>query len=147
GAENVGQTALNAGLKALTQAGIVMHAPQGVGIASEKSVRVSSGGESVALTAGKNVDVSVMKRFTAAAGEAISLLARKMGVKIFAAQGKVEIQAQSDALSLTGQKEVTLSSATQSVRITAQDELLLNCGGGYIRLKGGNIELGCPGNI
>ncbi|MCG8168354.1 DUF2345 domain-containing protein, partial [Brenneria goodwinii] len=23
----------------------------------------------------------------------------------------------------------------------------LSCGGGYIRLKGGNIELGCPGNI
>ncbi|WP_241150716.1 DUF2345 domain-containing protein, partial [Pseudomonas viridiflava] len=31
--------------------------------------------------------------------------------------------------------------------ISAPQELVLNCGGAYIRLKGGDIELGAPGNI
>ncbi|MDN0127456.1 DUF2345 domain-containing protein, partial [Yersinia massiliensis] len=30
---------------------------------------------------------------------------------------------------------------------SANSELVLTCGGAYIKLSGGNIELGCPGNI
>jgi len=31
--------------------------------------------------------------------------------------------------------------------VTAQDELTLICGGGYIRIKGGNVEIGGPGKL
>jgi len=31
--------------------------------------------------------------------------------------------------------------------VSAQDELTLICGGGYIRLKGGNVEIGGPGKL
>ena len=31
--------------------------------------------------------------------------------------------------------------------ITAQDELTLICGGGYIKIKGGNVEIGGPGKL
>ncbi|MDX5698128.1 DUF2345 domain-containing protein, partial [Brenneria sp. L4-2C] len=61
--------------------------------------------------------------------------------------GKVSVQAQSDELELTGQRDVSVSSVAGKVLITAGEELTLSCGGGYIRLKGGKIELGCPGNI
>ncbi|MDX5631182.1 MULTISPECIES: DUF2345 domain-containing protein, partial [unclassified Brenneria] len=59
----------------------------------------------------------------------------------------VSVQAQSDELELTGQRDVSVSSVAGKVLITAGEELTLSCGGGYIRLKGGKIDLGCPGNI
>lgn len=33
------------------------------------------------------------------------------------------------------------------MEIQAKDEILLNSGGGYIRLKGGNIEIHCPSSV
>jgi type VI secretion system secreted protein VgrG len=95
----------------------------------------------------QNTDISAMKRFTVAAGEAISMLARKAGMKLFAAKGKVEIQAQDDSLEAVAKKDISVTSVEGRVEIAAAKEIVVNCGGAYIRLKDGNIEFGCPGNI
>lgn len=134
-------------LKELVQPGMVLNAPQGINISSPEAIRVSSGSASVGIVAQKNADISVIKRFTVAAGEAISMLARQAGMKLFAVKGKVEIQAQDDALDVIAKKDVTVTSTEGKIGITATTELVINCGGAYIRLSDGNIELGCPGNI
>ncbi|MCX8990692.1 type VI secretion system Vgr family protein [Citrobacter portucalensis] len=139
--------ALNTALNNLTQPGIVLNAPEHISISSPKSVRLSSGSESVGLVAGGNTDISVMKKFTAVAGEAISLLALKLGIRLFAAKGKVEIQAQDDGIDAVAKKDITITSVEGKVVVTAADELVLNCGGAYIKLSGGNVEIGCPKNI
>ncbi|MFS3596838.1 DUF2345 domain-containing protein, partial [Citrobacter braakii] len=139
--------ALNIALNNLTQPGIVLNAPEHISISSPKSVRLSSGSESVGLVAGGNTDISVMKKFTAVAGEAISLLALKLGIRLFAAKGKVEIQAQDDGIDTVAKKDITVTSVEGKVLVTAADELVLNCGGAYIKLSGGNVEIGCPKNI
>lgn len=141
------QQTLNDALKELAQPGIVLNAPQGVSISSPQAVRLSSGSASVGIVSQQNTDISALKRFTVAAGEAVSLLARKAGMKLFAAKGKMEIQAQDDALEATAKKDITVTSVEGRVEITAAKELVVNCAGAYIRLSGGNIELGCPGNI
>ncbi len=141
------QQTLNDALKELAQPGIVLNAPQGVSISSPQAVRLSSGSASVGIVSQQNTDISALKRFTVAAGDAVSLLARKTGIKLFAAKGKMEIQAQDDALEATAKKDITVTSVEGRVEITAAKELVVNCAGAYIRLSGGNIELGCPGNI
>ncbi|HHA1835421.1 TPA: DUF2345 domain-containing protein [Enterobacter asburiae] len=141
------QKMLTDALTELAQPGMVLNAPQGVSISSPEGVRVSSGSASVGIVAQNNVDISVMKRFTVAAGEAISMLARQAGMKLFAAKGKVEIQAQDDALEAIAKKDITVTSAEGKIKIIAATELVVNCGGAYIKLSNGNIELGCPGNI
>ena len=146
-ADTGSQQALNDALKALVQPGMVLNAPQGVSISSPQSVRVASGSASVGIMSQQNTDISALKRFTVAAGEAISLLAVKAGMKLFAAKGKVEIQAQDDALEAVAKKDISVTSVEGRVEITAAKELVVNCAGAYIRLRGGNIELGCPGNI
>ncbi len=125
----------------------MLNAPQGVSISSPQAVRLSSGSACVGIVSQQNTDISALKRFTVAAGEAVSLLARKAGMKLFAAKGKIEIQAQDDALEATAKKDITVTSVEGRVEITAAEELVVNCAGAYIRLSGGNIELGCPGNI
>lgn len=141
------QKSLNEALKKLAEPGIVLNAPQGVSISSPQAVRLSSGSASVGIMSQKNTDISALKRFTVAAGEAVSLLAAKAGMKLFAAKGKMEIQAQDDALDALAKKDIRVTSVEGRVEITAATELVVNCAGAYIRLSGGNIELGCPGNI
>jgi type VI secretion system secreted protein VgrG len=55
-------------------------------------------------TASGNADIGVLKKFTVAAGEAISLFAQKLGMKLVAASGKLEIQAQQDEMLLMALK-------------------------------------------
>ncbi|GDX04424.1 type VI secretion system Vgr family protein [Buttiauxella sp. A111] len=141
------QQMLNEALKELVKAGIVLNAPQGVSISSPQAVRLASGSASVGIMSQQNTDISAMKRFTVAAGEAISMLARKTGMKLFAAKGKVEIQAQDDGLDAIAKKDITVTSVEGRVEITAATELVINCGGGYIKLSGGNIEIADPQNI
>uniref|UniRef100_UPI00054DD01E DUF2345 domain-containing protein n=1 Tax=Burkholderia sp. WSM2232 TaxID=944436 RepID=UPI00054DD01E len=77
----------------------------------------------------------------------ISLFAQNAGMKLFAAKGKVEIQAQSDNVELTAQKTFRLLSATEKIEAAADQAILLTSGGAYIRIAGGNIEIHAPGKI
>ncbi|WP_043226873.1 DUF2345 domain-containing protein, partial [Burkholderia glumae] len=67
--------------------------------------------------------------------------------KLFAAKGKVEIQAHSDNIEVAAQKAIKLLSATQGIEVAAQQEILLTSGGAYIRFKDGNIEIHAPGKV
>jgi uncharacterized protein (DUF2345 family) len=69
------------------------------------------------------------------------------GIQLHAASGNVNWQAISDAMSLTADKAVEVSSVTSMVRITAPKHILLTAGGAAIRIKGGNITLNGPGKI
>ncbi|HDX8825325.1 type VI secretion system tip protein VgrG [Klebsiella michiganensis] len=146
-ADTASQQTLNAALKELAKPGIILNAPEGVSITSPQAVRVASGAASVGIMSQQNTDISALKRFTVAAGEAVSVLARKAGMKLFAAKGKVEIQAQDDALEAIAKKDVTVTSVEGKVVITGATELVVNCGGAFMKLSGGNMELGAPGNI
>ena len=142
------QVKLTDALKDLVQPGMVLNAPEGVSITSPQAVRMASGSASVGIMSQQNTDISALKRFTVAAGEAVSMLARKAGMKLFAAKGKVEIQAQDDALDAIAKKDVAVTSTEGRVEITAaKDVVLKNLDGSFIQLQGKNIILGCEGNI
>jgi len=142
-----GQKTLNRSLQYLKMPGLLAHAPAGVGILSPQTIRLASGGQSIGLMSGKNTDISAGESFTVAAAETVSLFAQGAGMQLFAGSGKVDIQAQGDALNVSALQDVTISSSENSVKVTAAKELILCCGSAYIKLSGGNIELGCPGNI
>ncbi|HBN0544848.1 TPA: type VI secretion system tip protein VgrG [Escherichia coli] len=142
------QVKLTDALKDLARPGMVLNAPEGVSITSPRAVRMASGSASVGITSQENTDISALKRFTVAAGEAVSMLARKAGMKLFAAKGKVEIQAQDDALDAIAKKDVTVTSTEGRVEITAaKDVVLKNLDGSFIQITGKNIILGCEGNV
>lgn len=127
----------------LKKPGLLMSTPASAGIVAGGGVQLSAL-DSVSAVAGKNADWSVLKRFTVAAGETISLFAQKSGIKIFAAKGPVEFQAQDGPMSFTADKDVNVASVNGTVYIRAQKELTLECGGAFIQLKGGSITLGGP---
>ncbi|MFP2351119.1 DUF2345 domain-containing protein, partial [Enterobacter ludwigii] len=141
------QKTLNSSLKYLKMPGLLASAPAGIGILSPEAVRLASGGASISLMSGKNTDISAGQSFTVAASEAVSLFAQAAGIKMYAGAGKVDIQAQADAMNVSALQDILVASGQGSVKVNASKELILSCGGAYIKLSGGNIELGCSGNI
>ncbi|EFH6483911.1 TPA: type VI secretion system tip protein VgrG [Escherichia coli] len=141
------QQRLNASLTDLTAPGMLLHAPDGIGMVSARALRIASGSESVGIMSGDNTDISAGQSFTVAAEGAVSLLSRNQGMQLLAAKGRVNIQAQSDDLSMSSQQNLDIQSSEGKVTVSANQELILACGGAYIKLSDGNIELGCPGQI
>ncbi|WP_176043948.1 type VI secretion system Vgr family protein [Burkholderia vietnamiensis] len=136
---------LDGTLKDLKKAGILLSAPAGMGFASGESLQLSAQKNLIA-TAGGNADIGVLKHFAVAAGELVSLFAQKLGLKLIAAKGKVDIQAQSDEMNLVADKNMRITSANGRVTIEAKEELLLKCGGSYVRIASTGIEDGTRGN-
>ncbi|MBS6741121.1 MAG: type VI secretion system tip protein VgrG [Enterobacteriaceae bacterium] len=140
------QVLLAESLTELKQAALLLSAPEGIAQVTPKSIQLSAG-ENLVSTGGQHADFSVLKKFTVAAGEAISLFAQKMGIKIFAGKGKVEIQAQSDEMTLDALKDIRISSSEGKILICAEKEIILTCGGGYIRIADGTVECAAPDKI
>jgi len=136
---------LDGTLSNLKKAGILISAPDGMGLVTGDSLQFGARNNLIA-TAGANADIGVLQRFTVAAGELISLFAQKCGMKIFASKGKIEIQAQSDELDMMSHENMRISSANGRVTIEAKEELLFKCGGSYIRISSTGIEDGTRGN-
>ncbi|WP_321951740.1 type VI secretion system Vgr family protein [Paraburkholderia bannensis] len=130
----------------LKEPGLLMSTPASAGLVAQQGMQFSTQGN-ISAVAGKNVDFSVLKRFTVAGGELISLFAQKLGIKMFAAKGPVEIQAQSDAMSLCADQDVSVTSVNGTVRVSAKNELILECGGAFVQLKDGNVTLGGPADL
>ena len=137
---------LEQALTDLQQSALLLSAPEGIAQSTPKSVQLSAG-ENVISTSGKHTDFSALKRFTVAAGERISLFAQKLGIKIFASRGKVEIQAQGDEMTLDALKDIRISSSEGKLVISAKQEIILTSGGGYIRIAEGTVECAAPDKI
>ncbi|HBL4909257.1 type VI secretion system tip protein VgrG [Enterobacter hormaechei] len=146
-ADRSSQQKLSLALNQLKEAGILASAPAGIALTTPRNIQLSSG-HTLTATAGENIDMSIFKRLTVAAGEAISLFAQKMGIKIFAARGIVDIQAQTDAMRLQSDKTMTLNSVNSEIILNAaQGITLTSTGGAYIKIKNGSVEIGAPGKI
>ncbi len=129
---------------------ILLHGEDGVAITSPQSQTLSAG-TNIDLVAQRDTNQTSGRRWIHNVGQHISLFVAgvkdKIALKIIAAKGKIQLQAQNDDIEITGDKNVKITACKEKVEITAGNELLLTSGGGYIRLKDGNIEIHCPGEV
>jgi type VI secretion system secreted protein VgrG len=123
---------------------LLIHGVAGIQATTPQSVHIASG-QHTALTSGQDLSVSVGKRLAASVAKGISFFTQSLGIKLFAAKGAVEIQAQSDNIELIAEKVIKIISAKKSIEIAAKDEVLITAGGSYIRINKAGIEEGTPG--
>lgn len=102
--------------------------------------------DNLTLTAGKQLDIGAQKDFTLAAGKQLSLYSRE-GAKLFSSNNDIDIQAQGGNITTWSPRRTRIFPSGKTLVVTAQDELTLICGGGYIKIKGGNVEMGGPGKL
>ncbi|WP_343437152.1 type VI secretion system tip protein VgrG [Enterobacter roggenkampii] len=123
---------------------LLMSAPEGMALTSGQHLHVSAG-QNLIATAGKNADVSVVKNLFIGVGNALSVFVRKLGIKLIANQGPVQVQAQNDLMALLARKEISIVSTEDEIKIIAKKKLTLNGGGSYIRIDASAIESATAG--
>jgi len=132
-------------LDALKQAVLLMHAPQGAALTSGEHLQLSAG-QNLIATAGHNADISVAKKLFIGVGQALSVFVRRLGIRLIANQGAVQLQAQNDGMALLAKNGLTLTSTEDEIVITAKKRITLNGGGSYIRIDEDGIESATAGD-
>ncbi|MGF7116397.1 type VI secretion system secreted protein VgrG [Pseudomonas laurylsulfatiphila] len=145
-ADTQSQKGLQEALTGLEKAGLIASAPDGIALTTPANIQLSAW-QTLTATAGDSADISVFKRFSVAAGEAISLFAQKLGMKLFAARGPVEIQAQSDAMTLQADKALTLSSINDEIILNAAKGFTFVSQGVLIKVKDGKVRIVAPEGV
>lgn len=137
GASNVEtdqQSQLSQTLTNLTGAGLLTYADKGQAHVTPDSLQLSAG-KDVIITAGQGTSVNVVKKFSLAVGEKLSLFARKLGIQMIAGAGDITTQAQRGAMHMLSQNDFTMASTDGQLNGSARQGIQLVCGGGGIRVS------------
>lgn len=126
---------------------IAVTAPAGVHVSSPRSV-VTHAGSTVDTVALQHLQFASGERTTLNAGQGMSLFAQSGGIKLIAHQGKLQLQSQHDDTRISAAKDLKLAASGGQLQGMAADEILFSvAGGAYIKLAGGNVEIGAPGTV
>ncbi|MBC7683953.1 MAG: type VI secretion system tip protein VgrG [Bdellovibrionales bacterium] len=133
---------------------IGISAKAGLGVNAGQSLQLANG-ETVALASGQDTQFITGGQMRIHTGQAIGMLAGAvkpgedgLGLQMIAAQGAIELQAQSDTLSVQARDEVNVISANGHIDWAAAKSISLStAGGANITISGGNITVQCPGKI
>jgi type VI secretion system secreted protein VgrG len=129
----------------MTRPDLVLASAAGIAATASDSTHLASQTDHV-VTAGRDVSIVSGRSWLASVRGAISFVAG-LGIRLFAAKGKVEIQAQSDEMALASLKNFTISSTNGKIVITASQEVWIGAQGSYIRINGNGIDNVTPGRI
>ena len=122
----------------------------GIGLTTPQSTTIATG-QNYDQVSGRDTNQSTARRWVHNVGRSISLFVQGVkdttAIKLYAARGKVEVQAQSASVDLVAQQELAFTAATQDITASAGKELIATSGGGYFKLAGGNANFHCPGTL
>ena len=123
---------------AFKQAIMILSAPNSVAVSSNEDLYLSADGQ-ISQSAGESINLSTQKSLIAHASEKISLFAAQDGLRAYAGKGKVEIQAQGDALDVIARKDIQIISTEEQIEIKANKKIVLTAGGSQIEISGAGV--------
>ncbi|WP_439890907.1 type VI secretion system Vgr family protein [Ralstonia sp. 25C] len=125
---------------------LVLASAAGIASTAAESMHLASQNDH-AITAGRDISLSGGRSLLVAVRSALSMFVEKLGLKLIAAAGKVQIAAQSDEMSLAAFKDMAITSTNGKIVLNAEKEVWIGVGGSYIRITGSGIENGTTGQI
>ncbi|MCL6242341.1 type VI secretion system Vgr family protein [Acinetobacter amyesii] len=114
---------------------LLLSSPDGIGLITPDDIHLSADSQ-INQIAGDSINFSTQKNWIAQAQNKLSLFAAQGGIKAVAAQSKVEIQAQSDALDILAKMGIRISSTDDKVVISSPKEVQITGGSSQITLNG-----------
>ncbi|ELW87378.1 type VI secretion system Vgr family protein, partial [Acinetobacter baumannii] len=117
---------------------LLLSSSDGIALSSSEDIHISADAQ-INQIAGDSINISTQKNVIAHAQNRLSLFAAQSGLKAVAAQGKVEIQAQSDALDVLANKGITISSTEDCIEISSPKEIVITGASSQITLNGSGI--------
>ena len=111
---------------------VALSAPAGMALASQNNIALGAQTHVDVVSVG-NTQLSVGKRLLARVSESISLFAHRLGIKLIAASGKLELQTHGDDIEITSAKRIVL---------TAADEIVLQAPKVRFVAQGAQVDIG-----
>lgn len=115
---------------------VAVSAPAGVAVTSQDNIAIGSQTHIDMVSIG-NTQLSVGKKLLARVSESISLFAHRLGIKLVAASGKLEMQTHGDDIEVTSAKRIVLTAADEIV--LQAPKLRFVAQGAQVNLGGGTI--------
>jgi type VI secretion system secreted protein VgrG len=131
-----------AGIASLTPADQMWVSGTQTVLGADRDINWMSQGETVMLVAEGAVF------FTHGGEPPVDKPHKERGIALHAAQGKVSARAHKNVAKVAAKTNVTIASTQADIELAApRKHLLLTAAGAYLKLEGGDIELGAPGTI
>jgi type VI secretion system secreted protein VgrG len=111
---------------------VALSGPAGVAVTSQDNIAIGAQTHVDVVSIG-NTQLSVGRKLLARVSENISLFAHRLGIKLIAASGKLELQTHSDDIELTSSKRIVL---------TATDEIVLQAPKVRFVAQGAQVDIG-----
>ena len=124
--------------KIFRQALMLLASPNGIALTTPEDI-VLQATQDIAESAQGSINLSAQKNIIAHAQDKVSLFAAQKGLKAFAAKGKVELQAQDDAIEAIARKVIKLISTEDKIEITSPKEIVLTAGGSQLKINGDGV--------
>ncbi|WP_043946935.1 DUF2345 domain-containing protein, partial [Ralstonia solanacearum] len=86
---------------------MLLASPAGIGLSTQQSTHIASDAYTN-LVSGRDTHIAAGRSLIASVAEKISLFVQNAGMKLFAAKGKVQVQAHADDVEVTAHKAVRL---------------------------------------
>lgn len=142
---------------ALGRPDLILAAPSGV-VSVTPASHMQAAGATMTLVAQQDIHHLAGQQFSAVAEDGIVLFTQgqepppqrpvaETGMRLHAASGSVHAAAHTGAAHLVASADVSVSSTTSSVRVSAPKGLLLAAAGAAMRIEQGRITLIGPGTI
>lgn len=133
-------------VEAFSVPAVLIDSPSVGVMASEASV-ASFSGENLSMTVQADLTETAQHTYASVSGETTSLFTQNGGVKIYAANGPVSARAHTGTLEIIADKDITVISVNDEIRIQAQTKVEIIGGQSKVVLEGGNINFACPGKF
>ena len=123
---------------AFKQAMILLTAPNSIALSTNENIHLIAD-KQINHSAADSINLSTQKSLIAHAQDKISLFAAQEGARLYAGKGKIELQAQDDAIEAIARKVVKLISNEDKIEITSPKEIVLTAGGSQIKVNSGGV--------
>ena len=125
---------------------IGLSAPAGIAAASPHSIALAAGLH-IDSVAQQNQQITAGQKVVINAGADLGLFSHGGTLRQIAHQGELLLQAQRNSIRLQADQSVEVNAGRDHVLVTADKHITLLCGGAYLKIAGGNVELGMPGTF
>ena len=120
------------------QALMLLASPNGIALTTPEDI-ILNASQDIAASAQGSINLSAQKNIVGHAQNKISLFAAQKGFSAYAAKGKLELQAQDDAIEAIARKVIKLISTEDKIEITSPKEIVLTAGGSQLKINGSGI--------
>jgi type VI secretion system secreted protein VgrG len=140
----VGSRALGDAVERFAQPLLHLDTPASATWVTPASISIFSGQDST-LTMQGDAHLTSAHTLSSVSGQTTSLYTHAGGIKAITANAGLSLRAHTDAMQIWADKDITVQSTTDEIRIQASGSIALNAGQSQVLLEGGNITFTCPG--